>query len=48
VEKRREAIPIGRLNDPADVSELAVYLATEAAKTVNGAVVNIDGGTTAQ
>jgi NAD(P)-dependent dehydrogenase (short-subunit alcohol dehydrogenase family) len=48
VEERREAIPIGRLNDPADVSALAVYLATDAAKTVNGAVVNIDGGTTAQ
>jgi NAD(P)-dependent dehydrogenase (short-subunit alcohol dehydrogenase family) len=48
IEKRREAIPIGRVNEPEEVAELAVYLASEAAKTVNGAVVNIDGGTTAR
>jgi NAD(P)-dependent dehydrogenase (short-subunit alcohol dehydrogenase family) len=48
VERRREDIPIGRLNDPEDVSELAVYLASDAAETVNGTVVNIDGGTTAR
>jgi NAD(P)-dependent dehydrogenase (short-subunit alcohol dehydrogenase family) len=48
VERRREDIPIGRLNEPEDVSELAVYLASPEAKTVNGSVVNIDGGTTAR
>ena len=48
VDERREAIPIGRLNEPEDVAELAVYLASDAAKTVNGAIVNIDGGTTAR
>jgi NAD(P)-dependent dehydrogenase (short-subunit alcohol dehydrogenase family) len=48
VEERREAIPIGRLNEPEDVAELAVYLASDGAKTVNGAILNIDGGTTAQ
>ena len=48
VDERRRAIPIGELNEPEDVAELAAYLASDAAKTVNGAVVNIDGGTTAQ
>jgi NAD(P)-dependent dehydrogenase (short-subunit alcohol dehydrogenase family) len=48
VDERRADIPIGRLNEPADVAELAAYLASDAAKTVNGAVVNIDGGTTAR
>lgn len=47
VERRREDIPIGRLNEPEDVADLAAYLASDSAKTVNGAVVNIDGGTTA-
>ncbi|MFA1610831.1 SDR family NAD(P)-dependent oxidoreductase [Halobellus rubicundus] len=48
VEERREAIPIRRLNEPSDIAELATYLASEGARNVNGAVVNIDGGTTAQ
>lgn len=48
LEERRNAIPIGRLNEPSDIAELGVYLASDGAKNVNGAVVNIDGGTTAQ
>ena len=48
IERRREDIPIGSLNEPEDVAELAVYLASGPAKQVNGAVVNIDGGTTAR
>lgn len=48
VEERRDAIPMGRLNEPEDVAELAAYLASDEAEMVNGAVVNIDGGTTAR
>lgn len=48
VENRRADIPIGLLNEPEDIGELGVYLASDAAKTVNGAIVNIDGGTTAR
>lgn len=48
VEERREAIPIRALNEPEDVAELAAYLASDEARTMNGAIVNIDGGTTAQ
>ena len=48
VDERREAIPIRLLNEPEDIAELAVYLVSDGARKVNGAVVNIDGGTTAQ
>lgn len=48
VDDRREAIPIRLLNEPEDIAELAVYLASDGARKVNGAIVNIDGGTTAQ
>lgn len=48
IEERRDAIPIRKLNDPEDIAELAVYLASDEARKINGAVVNIDGGTTAQ
>ncbi|MFC7078515.1 SDR family NAD(P)-dependent oxidoreductase [Haloarcula halophila] len=48
VEERRKAIPIGLLNEPEDIAELATYLASDGARKVNGAVVNIDGGTTAE
>lgn len=48
VEERREAIPIRLLNEPEDIAELAAYLASGGARKINGAIVNIDGGTTAQ
>lgn len=48
VEERREAIPIRLLNEPEDIAELAAYLASDGARKINGAIVNIDGGTTAQ
>lgn len=48
VDERRADIPIGMLNEPEDVAELAAYLASDAAKKVNGEIVNIDGGTTAK
>jgi NAD(P)-dependent dehydrogenase (short-subunit alcohol dehydrogenase family) len=47
VEERRQAIPVGRLNEPEDVAGLAAYLASDEARNVNGTVINIDGGTTA-
>lgn len=47
LEERQNAIPIRMLNEPEDIAELAAYLASDGAKKVNGAIVNIDGGTTA-
>ncbi len=36
--------PIGRLGDPEDIGWAAVYLASDAAKYVTGAVLPVDGG----
>jgi NAD(P)-dependent dehydrogenase (short-subunit alcohol dehydrogenase family) len=39
--------PIGRLGKPVEIANLALYLASEEAGFVNGAVMPIDGGWTA-
>ncbi|MBI4910771.1 MAG: SDR family oxidoreductase [Acidobacteria bacterium] len=39
--------PIGRLGKPLEIAHLALYLASEEAAFVNGAVFSIDGGWTA-
>lgn len=36
--------PLGRLGDPADVAEAAVFLASDAAAFVTGACLPVDGG----
>ncbi|MBW6454909.1 MAG: SDR family oxidoreductase [Trueperaceae bacterium] len=36
--------PLGRLGDPADVAEAAVFLASDAASFVTGACLPVDGG----
>jgi 3-oxoacyl-[acyl-carrier protein] reductase len=38
------AIPAGRLGDPEEFANMVVFLASEAASYVNGAVVQVDGG----
>ena len=40
-------IPLGRLGEPADVANAAVYLASSAAKMVTGQTLAVDGGWTA-
>ncbi|HXJ43616.1 MAG TPA: SDR family oxidoreductase, partial [Bryobacteraceae bacterium] len=39
--------PVGRLGKPEEIAYLALYLCSEQAAFVNGAVVAIDGGWTA-
>lgn len=48
-EKKRELltkIPMDRIGEPEDISELAVVLASEAANYVTGATLFVDGGMT--
>ncbi len=42
----RRVIPQGRWGEAADVAGLALYLASDAARHVNGALIPIDGGET--
>lgn len=39
-------IPIGRMGDPREFANLALFLASDAASYVTGAAINIDGGLT--
>lgn len=42
--KLAEAIPLGRLGQPADVAAAAVYLASDEAGWVTGATLHVNGG----
>jgi 3-oxoacyl-[acyl-carrier protein] reductase len=39
-----EATPLGRMGDPREVAEAYLWLASEAASFVHGAVLSVDGG----
>ena len=38
--------PLGAINEPSDISELVVFLASSKAKQINGIAINIDAGST--
>lgn len=40
----KQAIPLGRLGEPADVAGVVLFLASDLAEYVTGQVVNCDGG----
>ncbi|MFY9301392.1 MAG: SDR family oxidoreductase [Candidatus Nitrosotenuis sp.] len=42
-----ERQPLNRIGDPSDVSNAAVFLASDDAKWITGAILNIDGGKSA-
>jgi 3-oxoacyl-[acyl-carrier protein] reductase len=43
--KRYEAtVPLGRLNQPADIAHAAVFLASDEAAMITGSTIEIDGG----
>ena len=46
-ESRTGTIPLGRFGKPADVAELAVFLASEESSWLTGAAIPLDGGLTA-
>lgn len=47
VDERAAEIPYGRLGEPEDVANVAVFLAREDTEYVTGDVIRVDGGSTA-
>lgn len=45
-ERRRQRVPIGRLGQPADSANAAVFLASEEASFITGDMILVDGGIT--
>jgi NAD(P)-dependent dehydrogenase (short-subunit alcohol dehydrogenase family) len=45
-ESRREAVPLGRIGQPADISNGVLYLLSDAASWVTATTLTIDGGVT--
>ena len=39
-----QGIPIGRMNEASDIAEMAVFLASSAARNITGQSINVDGG----
>ncbi len=46
IDTMQSKIPIGRLGDPKDIANAYLFLASEEAGFVNGAVISVDGGMT--
>ncbi len=46
LEAMKEKIPLGRLGEPKEVAQLFLFLASDEANYINGAVISIDGGIT--
>jgi 3-oxoacyl-[acyl-carrier protein] reductase len=46
LQKMRAKTPLGRLAEPRDIAYAYLYLASDEAKYVNGAVLSVDGGLT--
>ena len=37
-------IPLGHFGDPVDIAETATFLASDKAKYINGAAIDVNGG----
>ncbi|MCX8103715.1 MAG: 3-oxoacyl-ACP reductase FabG [Candidatus Bipolaricaulota bacterium] len=46
LEAMKEKVPLGRLGAPREVAQLFLFLASDEANYINGAVISIDGGIT--
>ena len=44
LERMREKTPLSRLGEPLDVAYAYLYLASDEARFVNGAILSVDGG----
>jgi len=43
-QRRAEAIPLKRVNDPEDIAAMVVFLAGAGARNITGQSFNVDGG----
>ena len=39
-----EFIPLGRVGDPEDIADVALFLASDAARYLTGQIITVDGG----
>ena len=46
IKRQAAAIPLGRVATPADVAELAAFLASDGAEYLTGQAINLAGGST--
>ena len=46
LEATLDTIPLGRMGQPEDIANLALFLCSDAASYINGALITIDGGVT--
>jgi 3-oxoacyl-[acyl-carrier protein] reductase len=44
LDRARERSVLGRLGDPQDVAQLVLFLCSEPARHITGAVIPVDGG----
>ncbi len=44
LEKAAEFIPMGRVGEPEDIADVALFLASDAARYLTGQVITVDGG----
>ena len=44
IEEMAPVLPLGRMGEPADVADVAVWLCSEEARFVNGQAIVVDGG----
>jgi 3-oxoacyl-[acyl-carrier protein] reductase len=44
VEEVRKRMPLGRISQPSDCANLAVFLLSDAASEITGQVIHINGG----
>lgn len=43
-EQLRTSVPIGRVNEPEDIAEMALFLAGPGGRNITGQAFNVDGG----
>jgi meso-butanediol dehydrogenase/(S,S)-butanediol dehydrogenase/diacetyl reductase len=43
-QRRADAIPLQRANDPEDIAAMVVFLSSPGARNITGQSINVDGG----